>query len=173
MPTMEHRPLRVVIDALSPEIDGGRFPIKRTVGEDVVVLADAFGEGHDLVACELLHRDESTESWTVVSMEPLGNDRYRGAFRVEHLGRHLYTVRARIDRFGTWSADLEKRLIAGQDVGVDLRIGAEIVAAAARRAEGADARALARHAERLEAGGEAAAGARAFRRARRTCQTVR
>ena len=152
----EKRFPRVVIEAVSPEIDGGRFPIKRTVGEDVVVEADAFADGHDRVACELLHRPEETETWTTVRMEPLGNDRYRGAFRVERLGRHLYTVRAWIDRFGTWSRDLEKRVSAGQDVAVDLRIGAAMVVEAGKRAAGADAGILAGHAGRLEEGGEAA-----------------
>ncbi len=152
----EKRFPRVVIEAVSPEIDGGRFPIKRTVGEDVVVEADAFADGHDRVACELLHRPEETETWTTVRMESLGNDRYRGAFRVERLGRHLYTVRAWIDRFGTWSRDLEKRVSAGQDVAVDLRIGAAMVMEAGKRAAGADAGILAGHAGRLEEGGKAA-----------------
>ncbi len=152
----ESRPARVVLEAVAPEIDGGRFPIKRTVGEEVVVEADAFAEGHDRVACELLHRPPGAASWTVVRMAPLGNDRYRGEFRAERLGRHLYTVRARIDRFDTWSRDLKTRLSAGQDAGVDLRIGAELVAAASKRATGDDARVLARHAERLERGGDAA-----------------
>ena len=156
MSAKETRSARVVVENLTPEIDCGRFPIKRAVGESVVVEADVFGEGHDRVACELLHRREGAEVWTAVRMEPVGNDRYRGAFRVEGLGRHFYTVRARIDEFGTWSHDLEKRLRAGQRLGVNLRIGAKIVAAAAKRATGTDARALARQAERLEEGGEAA-----------------
>ncbi len=148
---LENRPFRVVLERVAPEIDCGRFPIKRTVGEDVVVEADAFGEGHDRVSCELAFRHESSDSWRMARMEPLGNDRYRGSFRTERLGRYLYTVRAWIDRFGTWSRDLEKRLDAGQDVAVDLAIGARIVAAAAGRAEGEEARALARYAERLGA----------------------
>ncbi len=152
----EKRPARVVIESVVPEIDGGRFPIKRTVGEEIVVEADAFGEGHDAVACELLHRPEGEKSWTRVPMKPLGNDRFRGAFRAERLGRHLYTLTARIDRFGTWSRDLRKRAAAGQNLGVDLQIGSAIVAAAAARAAGAEAKALAEHAELLQEGTEAA-----------------
>jgi starch synthase (maltosyl-transferring) len=152
--TKETRPARVVIESVVPEVDGGRFPIKRTVGEEVVVEADAFGDGHDRVACELLHRPEGEAAWICVPMEPLGNDRFRGTFRVERLGRHLYTVRARTDRFGTWSRDLEKRARAGQDLEVDFRIGAAIVAAAAERATARDAGVLADHAEQLGEGGE-------------------
>ncbi len=150
----DRRPARVVIESVTPEVDGGRFPIKRIVGDKVIVEASAFGEAHDRVACELLHRQEASEAWTCVRMEPLGNDRYRGAFRLDRTGRFLYTVRARIDRFGSWSRDLQKRARAGQDLGVDLRIGAAIVAAAARGAAGADARTLSDHAARFEEAGE-------------------
>jgi starch synthase (maltosyl-transferring) len=152
----EPRSARVVIEAVIPEIDCGRFPIKRTEGEEVVVEADAFGDGHELVACELLHRSEADDTWTVVRMEPLDNDRFRGSFRVALLGRHFYTVRAWIDGFGSWSRDLGERRRAGQDVDLDLRIGAGIVSAAAKRATGADARELAGHAELLEGGGDGA-----------------
>jgi starch synthase (maltosyl-transferring) len=152
----EPRSARVVIETVTPEIDCGRFPIKRTEGEEVVVEVDAFGDGHDVVACELLHRFEAADAWTVVRMKPLENDRFRGAFRVTLLGRHFYTVRAWIDRFGSWSRDLEERRRAGQDVDLDLRIGAGIVSAAAKRATAADAWKLSGHAELLERGGDGA-----------------
>ncbi len=147
---------RVVVENVTPRVDDGRYPIKRSVGEQVVVEADAFADGHDRVACELLHRSEASAAWTAVAMTPLGNDHFRGAFRVETLGRHAYTVRARIERFGTWVRDLEKRRLAGQDLAVDLRIGGGIVEAAARRVGGPDAGLLALHAERLKKGGPAA-----------------
>jgi starch synthase (maltosyl-transferring) len=148
----ESRPPRVVLEGIAPEIDCGRFPIKRTVGERVVVEADAFCDGHDRVACELLHRPESAGTWTAVPMKPLGNDRFQGTFPVEEVGRHAYTVRARVDRFGTWARDLQKRALAGQDLAVDLSIGAGIVESAARRAGGDDAVALSSYAERLRKG---------------------
>ena len=69
-------------------------------------------------------------------MEPLGNDRWRGAFEVGALGRHAYSVVAWVDAWATWVRDLRKRVDAGQDVGVDLRIGAALVAAATERASG-------------------------------------
>ena len=57
-------------------------------------------------------------------MRPLLNDRWRGEFRVERLGRYRYTLEAWVDHFHTWSRDLLRRLEAGQEVSVDLRIGA-------------------------------------------------
>jgi starch synthase (maltosyl-transferring) len=126
--------VRVVIEDLRPSVDGGRFPIKRVVGERVVVECDAFADGHDELAVRLRHRPPGTDEWREVPMEPLGNDRYRAAFGVEAIGRHGYGVVAWIDRFATWRRDLARRLDAGQDVSVDLLIGAEIVRAAVENA---------------------------------------
>ena len=67
----------VVIEAVSPEVDAGRFPIKRTVGEGVIVEADIFAEGHGTLAAVLKHRHESAPDWTEVPMKPLVNDRRR------------------------------------------------------------------------------------------------
>jgi starch synthase (maltosyl-transferring) len=147
---------RVAIEAVTPEIDGGRFAVKRTVGERVVVEADAFADGHDLVACELLYRDESRADWTAAPMAPLGNDRFRGEFQVTEPGRYLYTLRAWIDRFGSWAQDLRKRVEASQEVSVDLEIGARLIEKAAGRASGTDRQALATSAAAMRAGGEPA-----------------
>jgi starch synthase (maltosyl-transferring) len=133
---------RVVIEGVSPIVDGGRFPIKRVIGERVCVRADAFSDGHDVVACSIFHRHEDASTWQEVPMEALGNDVFGGEFRVARLGRHLYTVHAWLDRFGSWRRDLEKRIDAGQEITVDLEIGARLVTAAAARAEGEDRRAL-------------------------------
>jgi starch synthase (maltosyl-transferring) len=127
---------RVVIEAVQPEIDCGRFPIKRVVGEDVVVTADVFADGHDLLAGSLLWRADTDDAWTETPLAPLPNDRWRGRFTVTELGRYRYTVRGWIDRFATWRRDLAKKAEAGQDVAVDLRAGRRLVEAAARRATG-------------------------------------
>ena len=79
---------RVVISGVAPEIDGGRFPAKRVVGDEVVVGADLFADGHDLVAGALLWRRERSRNWERVPLEPLGNDRWAGSFPVHHLGHH-------------------------------------------------------------------------------------
>jgi starch synthase (maltosyl-transferring) len=147
---------RVAIEAVTPEIDGGRFAVKRTVGERVAVEADAFADGHDLVACELLYRDESRADWTAAPMAPLGNDRFRGEFQVTEPGRYLYTLRAWIDRFGSWAQDLRKRVEASQEVSVDLEIGARLIEKAAGRASGTDRQALATSEAAMRAGGEPA-----------------
>jgi len=143
---------RVVVEGVEPEIDAGRFPVKRTVGEGLVVEADAFTDGHDALAVRLLHRPEGADGWTESEMEPLGNDRWRGALSLDRPGRWLYTVEAWVDAFRSWRRDLRKRVDAGQDVGVDLRIGAALVRAAAERAGRSDAKVLAGLADDLDSG---------------------
>jgi starch synthase (maltosyl-transferring) len=96
------------------------------VGEDVRVEADVFTDGHDAVVAELLFRFEGDEDWQRAPMEFLGNDRWRGSFPVERLGRYEYTVRGWTDPFLTWRRDLRKRKDAGQDLSVDFLIGAEL-----------------------------------------------
>src|SRR4029453_11881898 len=79
---------RVVIESVHPEIDCGRFPIKRTVGEDVVVSADVHADGHDVVVAALLSRRAGEERWAEVAMEHVGNDRWRGHFTAAELGEY-------------------------------------------------------------------------------------
>jgi len=133
---------RVIIEGVSPEIDAGRFPIKRTVGEQVTVEANVFTDGHDALTCQVLYQREDETDWTEVEMKPLVNDRWRGTFTVDKQIGYRYTIIAWVDHFKTWSRDLEKRLAAGQDVAVDRQIGALIIEDAAARATGSDATAL-------------------------------
>jgi starch synthase (maltosyl-transferring) len=144
---------RVIIEGVAPEIDCGHFPIKRRVDEQVVVEADVFTDGHDALSCVLLYRKEFDLTWTETPMVPLVNDRWRGAFAVSELGRYRYTLQAWVDHFKSWSRDLAKRVEAGQDVTVDLLIGANLVEAAAARASEIDAKRLGAYAAALRAGG--------------------
>jgi len=139
---------RVVIEQVSPEIDCGRFPIKRVIAERVVVEADVFADGHDQTACQILYW-QNEKKLNTSPMKPLGNDRWRGEFTVEELGRYYYTVEGWIDRFETWRVDLVKRVAAGQDVHVELVLGTDLIAEAAAQATGEDAQLLRQWAIRL------------------------
>jgi len=136
-------PARVVVERVNPEIDGGRFAIKRTVGESVLVEADIFADGHEAVAGVLLYRRDGALGWSEVEMEALPNDRWCGRFVVSEIGCYRYTVEGFIDPFETWRRDLEKRAEAGQDARADLMVGAQLIAAASEKASGADAMRLA------------------------------
>jgi starch synthase (maltosyl-transferring) len=140
---------RVIIEGIQPAIDAGRFPIKRTIGEQVVVEADIFTDGHDLLSAVLCYRWAREPVWTEVSMAPLGNDRWQGRFSVSQLGRYSYSIQAWVDHFATWYEALHKRVEAEQEVQVELLIGAEIIEAASQRATGTDAAELQERARRL------------------------
>jgi len=110
-----------------PQVDGGRYPIKRAVGDEVLVEADVFADGHDAVVAELLFKFHTDREWKSIPMEFRHNDHWAAPFRVEKLGRYQYAVRGWADPFRTWRRDLVKRRDAGQDLTIDLQIGSEIL----------------------------------------------
>ena len=145
---------RVIIERVSPEIEGGRFPAKSVTGDVVTVEADIFADGHDVISAYLLHRREDEARWTETPMQLLVNDRWRASFSAGEIGSCLYTVTAWVDRFKTWRQDLKKRIEAKQrDIGIHLRIGTGFVREAAGRAPGADRKRLSDIAAILESDG--------------------
>jgi len=133
---------RIIIEGVKPETDGGRFPIKRTMGEKVVVEADIFTDSHDAISSILLYRKDEVSDWEEYPMHFLANDRWRGEFVVTELGQYRYTVQAWVDRFKSWRQGLTKKFDAGHDVSVDLLAGAELVDEAGKRAAGSEAKTL-------------------------------
>ena len=133
---------RVVIEGLEPEIDAGKYPIKRTVGERVVVKADIHADGHDVLSAVVLYRPERESVWSEAVLRPLENDRWQGQFVVERLGSYFYTVQAWVDTFQTWCRDIVKKSEAGQDISLAALLGARLVQSAASRARGTDAQKL-------------------------------
>ncbi len=159
-PLSEPLPSRVIIEGVEPQVDGGRFPAKRTVGDEVQVSADVHADGHDVLAAVLRYR-HADDDWREVDMAPAGNDRWTAAFTVTALGRYEYTVGAWVDRFASWRKDLGKRVEASQDVRSELLEGAELVRQAARAAGGRDADWLRGQAEHLLRGDDQGARIRA------------
>ncbi len=141
---------RVVIENVQPEIDAGRFPIKRVIGQTVAVEADAFSDGHDALRCVLRCRHETETDWREISMEPLGSDRWGASFPITELGRYFYSVTAWVDHFLSWRHELVRRKDA-QDIAVALQVGARLIGEAAQRASGEDHRQLYRYAGEMEA----------------------
>jgi starch synthase (maltosyl-transferring) len=144
---------RVIIEKVTPQVDDGAFPIKRVIGDTVIVEADVFTDGHDAISCVLLYKKKGDPKWTESPMEPLVNDRWRGSFKVQELGVYLYTVSAWVDRFKTWSQFLAKRVEAQQDVTIDLILGAEMIAVAGKHAPPKEAGWHEIYAESVWAGG--------------------
>ncbi|MCW3042672.1 MAG: glgE [Actinobacteria bacterium] len=145
---------RVVVEGVQPEIDCGRFAIKRITGDTVTVEADVFADGHDVVTGILGWRRHGAKQWTEMPMEDLGNDRWRASFVPEEIGNYEYSVRGWVDHFATWWRGMQKKREAGVDVKVDRLIGADLIEAAAKRAPGEDAERLLAQAEQLRGPGD-------------------
>jgi starch synthase (maltosyl-transferring) len=120
-----NEPPRVVIEEITPVVDGGRYPVKLTVGSMLEVAANVFRDGHDLVAARVIFLAPGEPQWRSAPLTyDFNPDRWFGSFRVEQLGRWHYGVEAWPDHFGTWRSELEKRIKAGQDVRSELLVGA-------------------------------------------------
>jgi len=154
--------VRVVIEHVTPAVDGGRFPVKRVLGDSVDVQADCLADGHDAVACALLWRQARQADWQRSAMKPLGNDRWSAAFTVTALGSWEYTVSAWVDPFLSWRNDFARRVDA-DDLRLAALSGAALITEAAARAKrGGDGELLrAWSAELAAAASAAGAGAEA------------
>ncbi len=136
---------RVIIEEVQPQVNCGRYPAKRILGDSVTVTAAVFGDGHDHVFGRLLYRHVSEPDWRSIPLTPLTNDLWSAAFTVDKLGDWLYTVEAWVDHFGTWCADLKKRITAQnapgqpQDIPLALRSGSLLLKRTAQRAQHSDA----------------------------------
>ena len=141
---------RPAIEGVKPCVDGGRFPIKRTVGESVLVTAAVHADGHDALSAIVLYRPASGTIWNEATMELVENDQWRGEFVIERLEPYRYTIQAWVNSFLTWQSSLVKRFEAGQQLALEILVGAGIVLEAASRAKGDDGRRLREFAEKLK-----------------------
>src|SRR5579859_4617818 len=132
LPPLETYPA-IAIEDVQPELDGGQWPIKRVVGDEVRVSADIFKEGHDLLQARVVYRTLDETEWHEQPMLPTENDRWVGTFRVDANTRYVYSVLAFTDVYGSWRADLQKRLAAAQDVSSELLEGLRLVERAVER----------------------------------------
>src|SRR5579862_7532734 len=144
---------RVVIEEVQPQVDYGRYPVKRILGDQVTVTAAVFGDGHDHVAGRLLYRHSSEDEWRSEPLVFLTNDLWSATLTVDRLGDWHYTLEAWVDHFATWAADLRKRLIAAaptpngnptpnpatsqSDISLAYLTGALLLQQAAQRSKGA------------------------------------
>ena len=130
-------PARVVIEGVTPQIDAGRHPIKRIVGDTVSVEADVYKDGHDLLAARVCFRPVEERAWRHAAMRyDYNEDRWLGSFIPDRIGRWVYTVEAWTDVIGSWRSDLQKKADAGADVVEHLAEGIALIEAALREAKG-------------------------------------
>jgi starch synthase (maltosyl-transferring) len=112
------------IEDVYPLIDGGRFAVKRIVGERVEVWADIYRDGHDVAAASLVWRREQERGWRRQPMTHHGNDRWSGSFVPDAPGRYVYAIEAWTDEFATWRHGFELKQKAGVDLTLDAVEGA-------------------------------------------------
>ncbi len=110
----------VVIDRLTPRVNGGPFAAKRIIGRPITVEADIFADGHDVLAAELLWQAADEKDWQRAPLVPIGNDRWRGTLLPKRIGRHLFTIEAWRDEYGTLCHALEVKHGAGIDVATEI-----------------------------------------------------
>lgn len=127
---------RVYINTVSPALNHGRYPIKRTIGEPVSVTAEMFADGHDVIRAKLLYKHERQRNWRDVDMTETTQDHFMASFTVEKKGTYLYTVSAWIDHALSWYRDIGKKIQDGQKVIVELQMGALYCKAAGKIATG-------------------------------------
>ena len=128
----------VVIENVWPEIDAGRHPVKRIVGERLEVQADVYREGHDLIAGVLKYRERGASAWRETPLTLFDNDRWRADFPLERNARYVYTLEAWPDPFASWRHDVERKREAGQPLALEAIEGRALVEAALTRASEAD-----------------------------------
>jgi starch synthase (maltosyl-transferring) len=140
----------VVIESVAPVVDGGRYPLKREVGDTLEVSADIFKEGHDVLVAFLKYRRADETAWRETPMQLVDNDRWAGSFGLAANARWVYAIEALADPFRSWLADLTKRVDAEQDVASELREGVALVRAGASRARGEERRLLTDWAKKIQ-----------------------
>ncbi len=128
---------RITIEEVYPELDGGRYPVKRIVGDPFEVWADIFRDGHDRIRAVVKYRHEEGP-WQESPFTHFDNDRWVARFSLDRIGLWRYTIEAWTDRHESWCEELEKKRAAGQDVAPELLEGRALVAAAERNATAAD-----------------------------------
>jgi starch synthase (maltosyl-transferring) len=117
-------PDRIVIQYAQPTIDGGRYAVKRCVGDTVQVSVDIFRDGHDLMRAAVRSRPRPGKGrskaggWREAQLQRIdahmGGVRWAGEFELDAVGDWEYEIHAWVDRFGTWRDELQRKLAAGQ-----------------------------------------------------------
>src|ERR687894_857934 len=120
LPDVFEAPSSIIIERVQPEIDAGRYPVKRVQGDILEVSADVFKDGHDKIAAVVKYRRQDEDDWREAEMRFVDNDRWAGEVFLPDNTRYRYTIEAFPDRWATWIDEVTKKFDAGQDVALEL-----------------------------------------------------
>lgn len=129
---------RVIITNISPQIEGGRYPAKSVIDEDIVISADIFADGHDEVAAAVFVKHEKDKEWKDFPMKLIMNDHWEAVFTTEKTGFYDFQIHAWPDHFTTWQKGLRKKFDAKQDINIELKIGLDLIDSASKQAGSKD-----------------------------------
>ena len=115
---------RVIIENVYPEIECGKFPVKRIAGEKVKVSADIFADGHNEIRAVLLYRKKGKRTWNEKLMHHISNDKWEGDFVTEERGWYEYTFQGWVDHFSSWQKGIKLKYEANQEIDVEMKTGA-------------------------------------------------
>ena len=127
---------RLVVEGVSPRVEGGDYPVRRVAGETVRVEADVFADGHEQLAAEALWRALDEPGWTAVPMRALANDRWEASFPLDRVGRYEFIIEAWLDVYGGFRRDFAKKRDASVAQPVDVQEGRGFIQLAAERSSG-------------------------------------
>jgi starch synthase (maltosyl-transferring) len=130
VPLPKTTPARIQIQEVAPQIDCGRYPVKRTAGDRLEVTARIFRDGHETLGAAIRHRGPGSTTWIETPLEPLGNDVWSGSFEVDRPGLWCFRLEAWVDRIASFQDELRRKVAAGQtDLASELSEGAVLLGA--------------------------------------------
>jgi starch synthase (maltosyl-transferring) len=116
---------RIIIENVKPQLDGGAFYIKRIVNQNVLVSANVFSDGHDVIACCVKFKHDLEKKWSEVRMSPTENDEWSVDFKVTKQGVYYYFIEGWVDYALNWQHGTERKIKDNQHVKSELLEGAE------------------------------------------------
>ncbi len=133
---------RIIITNISPVVENGKYHAKTSLNEEITISADIFCDGHDKIQCSVHLKSNKARQWKEFPMQFINNDHWEFVFTPSETGLYQYRIQGWVNHFSTWRAGLLKKFEAGQDITVDLLIGAEILRNTAAGANAKDRRLL-------------------------------
>ncbi|HEY4138355.1 MAG TPA: maltotransferase domain-containing protein, partial [Casimicrobiaceae bacterium] len=125
---------RIIIERVYPQLDGGRYAIKRVVGDRLEIWADIFRDGHDVLGASILYQPEGASRWQSAPMRFFDNDRWTGTIELTENRRYRYTIEAWTDPYASWCDRMTRKRTAQQDLSADMQEGRTLLRAAEIRA---------------------------------------
>ncbi|MDX6442182.1 MAG: hypothetical protein QOE43_1911, partial [Gaiellaceae bacterium] len=130
LPKTNEPPPRIQIQRVTPQIDCGRHPVKRTEGDHVDVTALIFRDGHETLGASVRYKPAGGTRWQEAPLTPLGNDEWSGTFVVDRCGSWSYRIEAWVDRIASFQEELRRKVDGGQtDLTGELAEGAVLLGA--------------------------------------------